>query len=224
MALPEHEYRNAEIDNNRDVADYCVHVARALESLNQLCATFGASDCSKGHDESQFEINIAQRAVLLCRYNRLADDVRQVRANRVIPIHSHQAQRRAGDETSADAKKSTQDANDKADNHEIDRVDVRVGDWKKHELFPAASEEAKQKSRHRVQDNGLAGDEQNGDAGISIAMLRFEPIQPVPQEIKNQEEIANDQNRIDRQFSGENPETFSSLFFHQAKMARALNR
>jgi len=53
--------------------------------------------------------------------------------------------------------------------------------------------------------------------------LRFEPIQPVPQEIKNQEEIANYQNRIDRQFNGENPETFSSLFFHQAKMAVALN-
>ena len=120
--------------------------------------------------------------------------------------------------------KSAQDTNDKADNHEINRVDVRVGDWKKHELFPAASEEAKQKRRHRVQDNGLAGDEQNGDAGISIAMLRFEPIQPVPQEIKNQEEIANDQNRIDRQFNGENPETFSSLFFHRAEMVGTLDR
>jgi hypothetical protein len=65
----------------------------------------------------------------------------------------------AGNETSADTKESTQNSNDKADSSQINRVDVRVGDWKKHELFPASPQEAKQERRHRVQNNGLTGDE-----------------------------------------------------------------
>src|SRR6266700_2567346 len=153
--------------------------------MNQLRATFGASDCSKCHEESQFEINIAQRAVLFRRDDRLADDVRQVRPNRVIPIHSHQAQCGTGNETSADTKEPTQNSNDKADNSQINRVDGRVGNWKKHELFPASPQEAKQERRHRVQSHGLTGDEQKSYPGIDVAMLTFEVVQPVPQEIKN---------------------------------------
>jgi hypothetical protein len=42
--------------------------------------------------------------------------------------------------------------------------------------------------------------------------------------MKNQKEIANDQNRIDRQFNGENPETLGSLFFHGEPVNGALNR
>src|SRR5881296_1464624 len=121
--------------------------------------------------------------MLFRRYDRFADDVRQVRSNRVIPVHSHQAQRGASYETSADAKEPTENSNDKADNRQINRVDVRVGDWKKHELFPASPQEAKQERRHRIQDNGLTGDEQKGYPGIDVAMLRFKVVQPLAQEI-----------------------------------------
>src|SRR5438093_7507899 len=154
--------------------------------MNQLRATFGATDCSECHEESQFEINIAQRAMLFRRYDRLANDVRQVRSNRVIPVHSHQAQRGAGYETPAHAKEPTQNSNDKADNDQINRVDVRVGDWKKHELSRAAAQEAKQKRRHTIQENGLPNDEQKGYPGIDVAILRYEVITPLAQDMKNQ--------------------------------------
>ena len=71
--------------------------------------------------------------------NRLANDMRQVCANRVIPIHSHQAQCWARYETSADSKEPTQNSNDKADNNQINWVDIGVGDWEKHELSPATT-------------------------------------------------------------------------------------
>jgi len=91
---------------------------------------------------------------------------------------------------------------------------VRVGDWKKHELSRAATQEAKQERRHRIQDNGLPGDEQNGDAGINVPMVRFEPVQPITKQMQNQKEVDNDKNRIDRQLNGKGSETFGSLLFH----------
>jgi len=91
-----------------------------------------------------------------------------------------------------------------------------VRDWKKHELSPASPQEPKQEGRHRIQNNGLTGDEQKGYPGIDVAMLTFEPVQPVPQEMKNEKEVASDQNRINRQFNGESSEAFGSSFFHQA--------
>ena len=140
--------------------------------------------------------------MLLCRYNRLADDVRKVRADGVIPIHSHQAECGTSNETSADTKEPTQNSNDKADNSQINRVDVRVGNWEKHRLFQAAAQKAKQERRHTIQKNGLPDDEQKGYTGIDVAVLTFEPVQPVPQEIKNQKEVDNDKNRIDCQLNG----------------------
>jgi hypothetical protein len=101
---------------------------------------------------------------------------------------------------------------------------VRVGNWKKHGLFQAAAQKAKQERRQRIQKNGLPDYEQKGYPGIDVAMLTFEPVQPVPQEIKNQEEIADDQNSIDRQFNDENSQTFSSLFFHQTEIIEPLKR
>ena len=126
MALPKHENRDADIHNNGDPADDGVHVACALECLDQLCAAFGAADGAQGHNHSELQIDIAQRAMLSCCDDRLANNVRQVRSDRVIPIHSHQAQRWTCDETSAYSKKATEDSNNKADNDQIKRVDVRV--------------------------------------------------------------------------------------------------
>src|SRR5438128_5167511 len=121
--------------------------------------------------------------MLLRRDARLATAVTQVRPNRIIPLPSPQAQCVASNQTYADTKEPTQNSNDKADNRQINRVDVRVGDWKKHELFPASPQEAKQERRHRIQDNGLTGDEQKGYPGIDVAMLRFKVVQPLAQEI-----------------------------------------
>jgi hypothetical protein len=64
----------------------------------------------------------------------------------------------------------------------------------------------------------LTKDEQKGYPGIDVAMLRFEAIQPLAEEMKNQKEVASHQNRVHRQFDGKNSQTFGSLFFHQAKM------
>src|SRR5206468_12703492 len=97
------------------------------------------------------------------------------------------------------AKEPADDYNDKADTDQINRADVRARDWKKHELSPAAAQEPKQKRGHSIQGNGLAGDEQECNSGIDVAMLRFEVIQPLAQEMKDQKEIANDQDGIDRQ-------------------------
>src|SRR6266480_6995796 len=111
--------------------------------------------------------------------------MREVSSNRVIPIYSHQAQCGSGDETSADTKEPAQNSNNKSHNSQINRVDVRIGDWKKHELFPASSQEAKQQRRHTIQKDGLPYDERKGYSGIDVAMLTFEPIQPVTQKMKN---------------------------------------
>ena len=138
MALPKHEDRNAEIHNNGDPADDAVHVACALECLDQLRAAFGTGDGAQCHDHSELQIDIAQRAMFSCCDDRLANNVRQVRSDRVIPIHSHQAQRRTCNETSAYAKKPAQNSNNKADDNQINRIDVRVGDRKKHDSSPTA--------------------------------------------------------------------------------------
>src|SRR5439155_15693459 len=126
----------------------------------------------------------------------------------------------AGDKTSADAKKSAQDTNDKADNHEIDRVDVNVRDREKHDLPPAAAQEAKQQCRHRIQGNSLPGDEQDCDYRIRVAMPRLQVVQPFAQKVKNQEKVAGDQNRINRQFNGKSSKSFRSFFFHAASIGR----
>ena len=185
MALPEHEDRDADIHNNGDPADDGVHVACALECLDQLCATFGAADGAHGHDHSELQIDVAKRAMFSCCDDRLANNVRQVRSDRVIPIHSHQAQRRTCNETSAYAKKAAQNPNNKADNDQIKRIDVRVGDWEKHDLSPTAPHEPEQNRGYRIQNNGLTSYEQDGDDRIKNAMLRFEPVQPVAQNMED---------------------------------------
>ena len=124
MALPEHEDRNAKIDENGDPADDGVHIACTLKCLNGLRTSFRAADGSKSHQEPQLEIDVAQSAMLPGRDDRFPDNVRQVRSHCVIPIHSHQAQRRTGNETSAHPKKAAQDSNEKTDNRQIERVDV----------------------------------------------------------------------------------------------------
>src|SRR5947207_15518373 len=120
----------------------------------------------------------------------------QVCPNRVITTYSHQAQRGDGNETSADSEEPTQNSNDKADDDQINRVDIRVGDREKHQLSPTAPQEAKQEGRYRVQCDRLTGDKQKRDRRINVATLRLKVEHPVAQEMKNQEEVANDGDRI----------------------------
>jgi hypothetical protein len=89
-----------------------------------------------------------------------------------------------------------------------------VGDREIHELSRAAPQEPKQKRCHRIENNGLASDEQKGDPGINVAMVCFEPVQPITKQMQNQKEVDDDKNRIDRQLYGKGSETFGSLLFH----------
>src|ERR1044071_3031016 len=89
--------------------------------------------------------------------DRLADNMRQVSADRVIPVHPHQAQRRTRDETSAYTKKAAQNSNNKPDNDQVQRVNVRMRNWEKHDLSPTATQEPEQSASDRVQNNGLTG-------------------------------------------------------------------
>src|ERR1041385_9054950 len=154
-------------------------------------------------------------------YDRLADNVCQFSSNCVIPIHSHQAQGRTGNETSADTKKPAQNSYEKADNGQIDRADLRVGNWKKHTLSPPAAQKAEQKRRDRVQNDGLTGNEQERDDGVGDSMLRFQMEQPLAEKMKNQEEIDDDENRINHQFDYERSQTFGFFLFHGTDIVEA---
>src|SRR5205085_6349945 len=108
------------------------------------------------------------------------DDVGQVGANREVPVQTDYAQRRAGDETTADPKKTAQNTDDKPDDDQINRADVRAGDGKKHILFRAVTDQPQQKRGHILEDDGLADHEQDGNAGIAVTMILFEALQPFP--------------------------------------------
>src|ERR1700740_1280673 len=129
--------------------------------------------------------------------DRLANNMRQIRSDRVVPIHSHQAQRRARNETSAYAKKAAQNSDNKADNDQIKRIDVTVGDWKKHDLSPTAPQEAKQTRGQRIQSNGLTSYEQKRDDCIKDSMLGFELVPPTAQKVQDQKEVTGNENRVD---------------------------
>src|SRR4030095_9876387 len=161
---------------------------------------------------------MAQRAMFSRCDDRLANDVRQVRSNRVVPIDSHQAQRRPCNETSAYAKKAAQNSNHKADNGQVQRIDVRIGDWKKHDLPPTARQEPEQNRGYRIENNGLTSDKQDGHERINDAMLGFELIQPVAQKMQDQEEITCDKDGINRQLGCECAQALGSILFHEQRL------
>src|SRR5438094_10626399 len=97
-----------------------------------------ANNCDKRHDENKFKIDIPARAMAARGHHRFADDVREISPDGNIPIQTDQSQRRPGDKTSAHAKKSTENANDKTDNDQINRANLRAGNRKKHESLRAA--------------------------------------------------------------------------------------
>ena len=153
-----------------------------------------------------------------CCDDRLANNVRQVGSDGVVPIDSHQPQRRTCNETSAYAKKAAQNSNHKADKDQIKRVDVRVRDWKKHDSSPTALKEPEQNRGYRIQNNGLTSYEQDGHKRINDAMLRFEAVQPVAQNMEDQKEIACDKDRIDNQLSRERAQAFGRILFYEQRL------
>jgi hypothetical protein len=54
----------------------------------------------------------------------LSDNVRQVGADREIPIQTGETEGRAGDEASTDAEESAKNADDKSDYRQIDGTDM----------------------------------------------------------------------------------------------------
>src|SRR4029453_2770168 len=101
---------------------------------------------------SELQIDITQGAMLSCCNDRFANDVRQVCSDRVVPIHSHQTQSGTGNETSTYPEKTAQNSDNKTDNNQKNRIDVRVGDRKKHLLSPTAPQEPQQTRAYRVQN------------------------------------------------------------------------
>jgi hypothetical protein len=61
----------------------------------------------------------------------------------------------------------------------------------------------------------LTSNEQEGDYRVKDAMLHIEPIQPVAQEMQDQEEINGDKNCIDRQLDCKHAQAFGTVFFHE---------
>ena len=100
--------------------------------MDQLRSCFRAGNCPEGHDQPKSKIDIAEGAMLSHRHDRFANDVREVRADSEIPVQSHDAQRRAGNETPADSEKAAQNPDHKPHDDEINRADVRAGDGKRH--------------------------------------------------------------------------------------------
>jgi len=93
-----------------------------------------------------------------------------------------------------------------------------VRDWKKHDSPPTATQEPEQNRGYRIQNNGLTSYEQDGHKRINDAMLRFEAVQPVAQNMEDQKEIACDKDRIDNQLSCERAQAFGLIVFHEQRL------
>src|ERR1041385_8784275 len=143
-----------------------------------------------------FIIDIPERAMAARGHHRFADNVREISPDRKIPIQTHQPQRRPGDKTSAHTKKSTENADDEADNRQIDRANLRAGNRKIHDLLRAASQAAQQERGHTLEHDGLADDEKNGRASIEVAMVVLQTVQPAAQQMQNQKKIGHHEQRI----------------------------
>src|SRR5439155_20922977 len=98
------------------------------------------------------------------------------------------------------SEETTQNTKAKARDDQINRIDSRVRDREKQQLPPTAPQEAKQEGRYRVQYDRRTGDKQKRDRRINVAMLRLKIEQPAAQKRKNQEEVDNDEDQINRQF------------------------
>ena len=182
--------------------------------MDQLRADFRAADGADGHDQTQAKIDISERAVAFRRHHRFADDVGEIGADREVPIQTDQAQRRTGDKAAAHSEKSTQDADEKSDDGQINRTDVRAGDRKKHGLLGAPANHAQQKCGQAFENDGLADDEKNRRARVSGPVMELKLLQPIPQKMKHEKKIPDDERGIDHQLDDKCAQGFGCVVFH----------
>ena len=144
--------------------------------LDQLRADFRAADRADGHDQAETQIDVSERAMTFRRDDRFADDVREIGADREIPMQPDRAQRRTGDETAADAEKTAEDSDQETDDREIDRADLRVGDRKHHRDHserPPCSRRIKPVVTHFEHDR-LADDQGDGHQRVNVDVSLLE--------------------------------------------------
>ena len=213
-ALPNHKNRNGNINRNGNNAHHQIDVAGAFEYFDELRADLGARDGAASHDQTEPQIDVAQRPVPLRRHDRFSHDVRQIGSDREVPIQPDRAQGRPGDEASAHSEKAAQNADEKSHDGEINRTDVGIGDRKIHTLFGTAPNEPEEKSGETFQEDRLADDEENGDRGIALPFMNFELIEPAPQIVQDQKKISDHQGGIDCQLDEKGAKRCNSLFFH----------
>ncbi len=82
--------------------------------------------------------------------------MRQIGANCKIPIQTDQAQGGPGNEAPAHSEKSAHNADHEPDDDQIDRADVRAGNWEKHGLSGTTANETQQARGHILKNNSLA--------------------------------------------------------------------
>src|SRR4029077_4828836 len=191
------------VNDDRDDADDQIDVAGALQHLNQLRADFRAANRADGHDQSQLKIDIAKRPMLSHGHHRFADNVGEIGADREVPIQSDRAQSRPGNETAAYPKKAAENADYESDDDKINRADVRTGDWKKHSLFRAPTNQSQQKCGYILKKNRLADHEQNGGTGVSVTVASLELVQAFSQKMQHQKKICDHENGINDELNQE---------------------
>src|SRR5438477_13172970 len=146
--------------------------------------------------------------------------MRQISADREIPVQADCPQCRPGDETATNAKKAAQNADHESDYDQINRADVGAGDRKEHGLFRAAANQPQQKRGHILEKNRLADHEQNGDAGVSVAMILFELLQSFSQKVQHQKEIRDHEHSVDHELNYEGAKRLGRFLFHLFPMVR----
>jgi hypothetical protein len=79
-------------------------------------------------------------------------------------------------------------------------------------------QQPEEKARKDFEHYRLNEDQEDGDDGIGVFVMLEERRQPFPEEVENKKEIANHQNRVDRQFNREGFEGLAGLLFHLRPM------
>ena len=148
------------------------------------------------------------------RDDRFADDVREIGADRKIPVQPDRAQRRAGNETPADAEKPAEDSDQKTNDREINRADLRRGDrehHRDHSERPPCSRRIKPVVTH-FEDDRLADDQADGDDGVNVDVSLLEVAEPIRQEMQDGEKITDDEGGIDDQLDQESRQSVLLAF------------
>jgi len=79
-------------------------------------------------------------------------------------------------------------------------------------LLGAASNEANQKSGDAFKKDGLSDDQQNRNQGIHIAVVNFELVQPLAQQMQHQKKVGNDKKRVDHELNRKSAQGLDGLF------------